>query len=80
MSIDGVPAWFSKWQIKNNIQRIKFHDLRHTHATLLLLQGIDLKTIQHRLGHSDISMTMNTYTHVLDELHRTASTKLDEIL
>jgi len=80
MSIDGVPAWFSKWQVKNNIPRIKFHDLRHTHATLLLLQGIDLKTIQHRLGHSDISMTMNTYTHVLDELDRTASTKLDEIL
>lgn len=80
LSMDGITAWFKKWQIKNNIPVIKFHDLRHTHATLLLLQGVDLKTIQNRLGHSDISMTMNTYTHVLEELYKTASDKLDEIL
>lgn len=80
LSIDGITSWFKNWQAKNEIPIIRFHDLRHTHATLLLLQGVDLKTIQHRLGHSDISMTMNTYTHVLEELDKTASEKLEEIL
>ena len=80
LSIDGITNWFKKWQIKNEITPIRFHDLRHTHATLLLSQGVDLKTIQNRLGHTNITMTMDTYTHVLEELDKTASTKLDQLL
>ena len=43
---------------------LRFHDLRHTAATLLLQQGIHPKIVQERLGHADISMTLNTYSHV----------------
>lgn len=80
LSIDGITAWFRTWQKKNNIPVIRFHDLRHTHATLLLSQGVDLKTISSRLGHSNISTTMNIYTHVLKELDKNASKKLDDIV
>ena len=44
---------------------IRFHDLRHTHASLLLLQGVHPKVVSERLGHSNISITFNTYSHVL---------------
>ncbi|PAE35422.1 hypothetical protein CHI06_23520 [Bacillus sp. 7884-1] len=43
---------------------IRFHDLRHTHATLLLQQGVHPKVVSERLGHSTIGITMDTYTHV----------------
>lgn len=61
------------------MRKIRIHDLRHTHATLLLAQGVDIKTISERLGHSNISITMNTYTDVLKELDTSAANKLDEI-
>jgi len=46
----------------------KFHDLRHTHATLLLLKGIPVKVVSERLGHSTVAMTQDTYAHVLPEM------------
>lgn len=76
---DGVTAWFRSWQREKGIERIKFHDLRHTHASLLLYQGIDIKTISERLGHSNIGITMNTYTHVMKELDTRASLAIDAI-
>lgn len=79
LSIDGITSWFKKWQTEKGIQRIRFHDLRHTHATLLLLQGVDIKTISKRLGHSNIGTTMNTYTHVLEELDVNASKLIDKL-
>lgn len=59
---------------------IRFHDLRHTCATLLLLQGEHPKVVQERLGHSNISMTLDTYSHVLPTLQKGASEKLDQLL
>ena len=59
---------------------IRFHDLRHTAATLMLQQGIHPKIVQERLGHSDISMTLNTYSHVLPSMQEEAAEKLDELL
>ncbi|MGO4942901.1 tyrosine-type recombinase/integrase [Ruoffia tabacinasalis] len=44
------------------------HALRHTHASILLLKGVSLAYISKRLGHKDITMTANTYSHVLKEL------------
>jgi integrase len=44
---------------------IRFHDLRHTAATLLLARGVHPKIVQERLGHSQISLTLDTYSHVL---------------
>jgi integrase len=59
---------------------IRFHDLRHTAATLMLQQGTHPKIVQERLGHSDISMTLNTYSHVLPGMQDEAAGKLDELL
>ncbi|URZ15777.1 Tyrosine recombinase XerC [Clostridium felsineum DSM 794] len=55
---------------------IRFHDLRHTNATLLLEQGINLKVIQERLGHKDISTTANIYSHVNKTMQKDATEKL----
>ncbi len=59
---------------------IRFHDLRHTAATLLLAQGVDPRTIMETLGHSQISLTLNTYAHVVPALQRDAAAKMDAIL
>jgi integrase len=59
---------------------IRFHDLRHTAATLLLAQGVDPRTIMETLGHSQISLTLNTYSHVLPALEADAAAKIDAIL
>lgn len=79
ININSIGSWFSDFQKRNNIRKIRFHDLRHTHATLLLYKGVDIKTISERLGHSNIGITMDTYTDVLKDLDISASTKLDEI-
>lgn len=77
LSIDGISSWWDKWQEKNNIRNIRFHDIRHTHPTLLLYLGVDIKTISERLGHADIKTTMNIYADVLKELDTESSNKLD---
>ena len=59
---------------------IRYHDLRHTAATLLLAQGVDPRTIMETLGHSQISLTLNTYAHVVPALQREAAAKMDAIL
>ena len=46
------------------VRHIRFHDLRHTHATLLLLSGINPKVVQERLGHASVDMTLDTYSHL----------------
>lgn len=58
----------------------RFHDLRHTAATLLLAQGVDPRTIMETLGHSQISLTLNTYSHVIPALQSGAAAKMDAIL
>ena len=62
------------------VPRVRFHDLRHTAATLLLAQGVDPRTIMETLGHSQISLTLNTYSHVLPALQIEAAAKVDAIL
>ncbi len=62
------------------LPRIRFHDLRHTAATLLLGQGVHVKVVQEQLGHSQISVTLDTYSHVLAPMRRDAASKMDEVL
>ena len=59
---------------------IRFHDLRHTAATLLLQQGVNPKVVQERLGHSDVTLTLNTYSHVMPSMQDDAAEKLDQLL
>lgn len=59
---------------------VRFHDLRHAHATLLLLQGTHPKVVSERLGHSSVRITLDTYSHVLPGLQAEAAANLDHVL
>ncbi len=59
---------------------IRFHDLRHTAATLLLAEGIHPKIVQEKLGHAQISLTLDTYSHALPSIQREAADKLEGVL
>ena len=59
------------------LPKIRFHDLRHSAATLLLTQGVHPKVVQERLGHANISVTMDIYSHVLPTLQQDAADRLD---
>lgn len=59
---------------------IRFHDLRHTHATLLLKAGVHPKVVQERLGHASIAITLDTYSHVLPSMQADVSEKLGRML
>lgn len=61
-------------------KRVRFHDIRHTNATLLLEQGVDFKTLQKRLGHKNISTTLDIYTNVSQKMQQDATKKLRKIL
>ena len=58
----------------------RFHDLRHTCATLLLRQGVNPKFVQELLGHADITLTLNVYSHVLPDMGDQAAVAMDATL
>jgi integrase len=62
------------------LPEIRFHDLRHTSATLLLSAGVHPKIVQERLGHSQISLTLDTYSHVMPSMQVEAAQKMDDLL
>ncbi len=62
------------------VSRCRFHDLRHLHATLLLLKGVHPKIVQERLGHSSIQVTLDRYSHVVPGLQKQAANEIDAIL
>jgi integrase len=59
---------------------IRIHDLRHTSATLMLANGEHPKIVQERLGHADVGMTLNRYSHVTMDMQRTAADRLDYLI
>jgi len=65
---------------KAGLPRIRFHDLRHTAATLLLLQDVHPKVVSEMLGHSSVSLTLDVYSHVLPDMQRDATLALDRAL
>ena len=64
---------------KAGLPAIRFHDLRHTNATLQLEAGVHPKVVQERLGHSDIGVTLDIYSHVTPTMGRDAARRLDEV-
>lgn len=74
-----VSQNFRKVRKKLKLPDISFHDLRHTHATLLLEQQVHPKIVQERLGHSTITTTLDTYSHILPNIQQEAAEKMDDI-
>ena len=60
-----------------DLPRVRFHDLRHSHATQLLLAGVNPKIAQERLGHASITTTLDLYSHVTDTMQSDAAQRLD---
>ncbi len=60
-----------------NLPKIGFHDLRHTAASLMLLSGIHIKVVSERLGHSDIRITLDLYSHIMPSMQRGAADTMD---
>ena len=71
---------FAKLIDEAGVKKIRFHDLRHTCATLLLSQEVNPKIVQERLGHSDISMTLNRYSHITPTMQDKAAQLLGDVM
>ena len=74
------PAAFDRaWRRfkRNNGIPVRFHDLRHSHASQLLVAGVHVKVVSERLGHASIAITLDTYSHVIPALQEEAADKID---
>jgi integrase len=71
---------FRSFLKKNGLWYIRFHDLRHTSATLLVNQGVHAKIISERLGHASITTTMNVFGHTLQSNDKEAANKFNNII
>jgi len=71
---------FCTFMASTGLPRLRFHDLRHSHDTALLLAGIHPKVVSERLGHSSIQITLDTYTHVLPGMQDEAARRFNSIL
>lgn len=75
-----VQRDFRRVTRRAGVPRIRFHDLRHSHATLLLQQGVHPKIVQERLGHATIGITLDTYSHVIPGMQKRAAADLEKAL
>jgi integrase len=76
----GQVSWrFRKALGVAGLPRIRLHDLRHTAATILLTRGVHPKVVQEMLGHSTITLTLDTYSHVAPALHREAANQMEHL-
>ena len=66
--------------LAKDLPRVRFHDLRHSHATHLLASGVHPKIAQERLGHSSIGITLDLYSHVMPGMQEDAAAKVDAAL
>ncbi len=77
------PNWiyneFRRMLDAAGLPRMRVHDLRHTAATLLLLQGVDIKLVSHQLRHANVATTQNIYQHVTDQLAKRSASAMDEL-
>jgi len=75
---NSVTKAFHKLAQSLGLSGIRLHDLRHTHATLMLRQGVHPKVVSERLGHSSVAITLDTYSHVLPGIQAAAARSFDE--
>ena len=81
----SVPNYWLKYAFfkfikASGLQRVRLHDLRHSHATHLLMTNVHPKIVQERLGHANIATTMDLYTHVMPGMQDKAASRVDAAL
>lgn len=76
---DTLSSGWARFLRTRGLPRVRFHDLRHAHATLLLLQGVHPKIVSERLGHASVGITLDTYSHVLPSMQSQAAEAFDAL-
>lgn len=81
LDLDELREKYPNKNLSNyrQLKQISFHALRHTHATLLILNNENIKVVSERLGHKDISTTLQTYTHVMKDMEQNTATLLQNM-
>ena len=75
-----LTRWFTRFQKQHGLRYVGLHGLRHTHTSMLAYLNTDKMLISKRLGHSQLSTTLNIYTHLFDEVDNTAAALSSEFL
>lgn len=75
-----IKRRFNKILKGSGVKEIRFHDLRHTYASLLLAKDMNIKYIQKQMGHSSFEVTMNTYAHLMPEVYIKSEDKINDLL
>jgi len=78
MRPDTVSSWFGKFLKKHDLPHVTFHGLRHTNVSLLIADGVDIRTIASRVGHSTPTTTLNLYSHILRKSEQMAADRLEK--
>lgn len=78
--IDNFSHWWGIWRREHGFDGLKFHELRHTQAMLLLANGVDVKTAQAGLGHTSASITLDWYAHAIPQNDHAAAAMLGSLL
>lgn len=78
LSPNAIDNIFRKAIQESGVKRIRIHDLRHSHATWLINNGVNIVAVSKRLGHKDVSTTLSVYTHLLESTDNNMIAKIDE--
>jgi integrase len=76
---DKLSSGWRRFVKDHDLPRLRFHDLRHAHASLMLIQGVHPKIVSERLGHASIGITLDTYSHVLPSMQSEAANAFDSL-
>lgn len=79
MRVENFERWWRNWRAEIGFPDLKFHELRHTQATLLLGNKVDVKTVQTHLGHANPSITLSWYAHAIPENDHEAAAMLGNL-
>jgi len=76
----SVSRWFERFCERNDLPKISIHKLRHTAASILIDSGVSIATVSKRLGHSQISTTLNIYTHQIKKRDEAAAEDIGGVI
>jgi Site-specific recombinase XerD len=80
LNASGITHFLNHWLKETSCKKLTVHDLRHSHATILLKNGVDVKRVSSRLGHDDVATTLNIYSHLFTNDDKEIADKIDELI